>query len=100
MPTVRLKKNWNGNFRRSIRDEKGAVVFVIEFTPGENLQVDLNTFEQLRGDFGKALEVISETETVPGAILTAVEPVPAATTEQALETLPEVTPEPALKKKR
>lgn len=69
MPTIRLKKAAACNFRRSIRDEKGIVVSVIEFSPGEPMQVDVATLEQLRPDIGKALELISKTDTVPGAVI-------------------------------
>lgn len=69
MPTVKLKKTWPGNFTRSVKDDKGVVVTRLEFSPGEPMQVDVMTLKQLLPDIGRALELISETETVPGAVI-------------------------------
>ena len=58
MKYLRLKKNWPGNFHRTLRDAKGNASKVLEFSPGEIIEVNDDEFPQLSGDVGLALEVM------------------------------------------
>ena len=54
MPHVMLKKNWNGNFRRTIHRATSAER-VLTFTPGEVVEIEPNDVDQIANDLGKAL---------------------------------------------
>ena len=55
MALVMLKKSRTGTFRRSPKNEKGEVIQVIDFTPGEPVDVPLNCLAALQGDFYQTL---------------------------------------------
>lgn len=58
---VMLKKSWPGNFRRTIRDSKGKERRVIEFHPGDPVDVSRQEYEFLvaNGDLDSALQEVS-----------------------------------------
>lgn len=60
MPSVMLKKNWPGNFRRTIKiGKKGKeVTQVLEFTPGVPVELTPAEIEAVRADIGVALQPI------------------------------------------
>lgn len=63
MNLVRLARSWNGGFTRSVRDDKGEVIDILRFEPGEVLELDEIEFAAVQNDLGKALE---EVELVDG----------------------------------
>lgn len=71
---VRLRKNWPGNFRRTVRvDEKP--IAILEWAPGDVIAVtDEHELASIKDDIGKALELVVPPVTVP-------EPVPADVVE-------------------
>ena len=60
MPSVMLKKDWPGNFRRTITiGKKGKEVKkVLEFTPGVPVELTPAEIEAVRPDIGVALQPI------------------------------------------
>lgn len=63
MPIVMLKRNWPGNFRRSVRTVSGELVRVIELEPGGTATV--STEDELRAvaqDIGAALVEVKFSE--------------------------------------
>lgn len=52
MYSVMLKGNWPGNFRRSVRDEQGKVLKVLEFTPGVPVEVNDEELAAITPDIG------------------------------------------------
>jgi hypothetical protein len=52
---IMLKPSWPGNFRRSIRNKKGDVTKILEFTPGEAVEVTKSELESLGPDIGVCL---------------------------------------------
>jgi hypothetical protein len=59
MPKVMLRRNWPGNFRRSIRNEKGEVLRVIEFAPGQAVEVLDDEMPSVQADLGHALQLVT-----------------------------------------
>lgn len=52
---VMLKRDWPGNFRRSVRDPNGEIVHQYEFAPGLPVEIEPGHEKSLAGDIGKAL---------------------------------------------
>ena len=52
---VLLNPEWPGSFRRTVRNESGKAVKVLEFKKGEPLLLDEVEFEAVIGDIGTAL---------------------------------------------
>ena len=50
-----LKGNWPGNFCRTVRNEKGGVVKVLEFQPGIPVDLPDEDFDAVKNDIGKSL---------------------------------------------
>jgi hypothetical protein len=57
MAVVKLKKNWPGNFRRSIR-ESGKVVAEYEFTAGQDVEIDDSHVPGLQDDIDKGTLIL------------------------------------------
>lgn len=55
---VRLKPNWNGVFKRTIKGQDGKQVKVRTFTPGEVVGVEPNELPSLRRDIGNAIQPV------------------------------------------
>lgn len=64
---VRLKGNWPGNFRRSVRHDHdsgeqvltgGDVVGVLDFSPGQEVTLSEEEYQAVAADIGLALEHI------------------------------------------
>ena len=60
MPFVMLKRNWPGNFRRTITiGKKGKETKkVLEFSPGVPVELTAQEVDALRSDIGPALQPI------------------------------------------
>jgi hypothetical protein len=60
MPFVMLKRNWPGNFRRTITSGKKGkeTKKVLEFSPGVPVELTPAEVEALRSDIGPALQPI------------------------------------------
>jgi hypothetical protein len=52
---VLLNPDWPATFRRSVRDENGKTLKVLEFKKGEPLLLDEAEFEAVINDLGKSL---------------------------------------------
>lgn len=59
MALVMLKKSRAGNFRRTVKDKSGAVLQVLDFVPGEPVDVPVECLEALRSDFYQTLFPVS-----------------------------------------
>lgn len=57
---VGLNRKWQGEFSRSVRDEKGEVVERLTFTRGNPLELTEEQLEAVKGDIGNALVIIGE----------------------------------------
>lgn len=51
-----LKRDWPGNFQRTIRDEQGLELGVMHFVPGEPVEVEGDQLDGIRKDIGPALQ--------------------------------------------
>ena len=59
MPLVKLKANWPGVFRRSVRDKRGSVVDTLVFGhDGDPVELDDQQFAAVAGDIGHALDLV------------------------------------------
>lgn len=65
---VRLKANWPGNFRRSVRRDTesgeqvlhgGEITHVMEFTPGEVAELNEEEFRAISADIGVCIEHVN-----------------------------------------
>ena len=72
MPFVMLKKNWPGNFRRTIKvGKKGKETEkVLEFTPGEPVELTAQEVEALRSDIGVSLQPVEFDEKARPRVIT------------------------------
>lgn len=52
---VMLKRDWPGNFRRSVRGPKGEILHQYEFAPGVPVEIEPEHEKSLAGDIGNAL---------------------------------------------
>jgi hypothetical protein len=55
MEPILLQRHWPGSFSRSVRDDKGAILTTLTFTPGDPQWLDGPELAAVRGDIGKAL---------------------------------------------
>jgi hypothetical protein len=59
---VRLKKNWPGQFRRSVKDATGETVSILEWSPSDPVPMEITDELELaaiRNDLGKALQEVA-----------------------------------------
>lgn len=72
MPFVMLKKNWPGNFRRTITiGKKGKETKkVLEFSPGVPVELTAQEVEAVRADIGIALQPIEFDEKARPRVIT------------------------------
>lgn len=72
MPFVMLKKNWPGNFRRTITTGKKGkeTKRVLEFTPGEPVELTPAEVDALRSDIGVALQPVEFDEKARPRVIT------------------------------
>lgn len=103
MPHVMLRKNWNGTFKRAVRDKSGKILKTLAFTPGEIVDLRDSDVEAVLGDLGKALLPMEWSEQfgkflpVPVGEIDPSNPLASATTESADAKPPETTDDPATK---
>lgn len=72
MPYVMLKTNWPGKFRRTITTGKKGkeVKRLLEFTPGEPVELSAAEVEALRTDIGPALQPVEFDEKARPRVIT------------------------------
>lgn len=72
MPYVMLKTNWPGKFRRTITTGKKGkeVKRLLEFTPGEPVELSAAEVEALRSDIGPALQPVEFDEKARPRVIT------------------------------
>lgn len=54
-PHVMLRRNWEGTFRRSVRDKSGKILRVLVFSPGQVVAIEPEDIPSIKGDLGHAL---------------------------------------------
>lgn len=77
MPFVMLRRDWPGNFRRTIHTGKGkgAKTKVLEFTPGVAVEISPDDARAMKSDIGPALLAVEMDEKArPRVISEEVEP--------------------------
>jgi hypothetical protein len=67
---LQLRKDWPGNFRRTVRDSEGKASHIIEWSPGDIIEMkDEHERAATKDDIGKALveksAPIAKAEPVP-----------------------------------
>lgn len=62
MPQVMARRDWQGVFKRAVRDKDGEVVLWLEFEPGLPLDLSAEEFELVRDDIGRALQIVTPDE--------------------------------------
>lgn len=55
---IMLKRDWQGKFRRSVRDEKGEILETLTFEPGVPLELNAEQYKAVKDDIGKALQEV------------------------------------------
>lgn len=72
MPFVMLKRNWPGNFRRTITTGKKGkeTKKVLEFSPGVPVELTAAEVESVRSDIGTALQPIEFDEKARPRVIT------------------------------
>ena len=72
MPFVMLKRNWPGNFRRTITTGKKGkeTKKVLEFSPGVPVELTAAEVEAVRSDIGTALQPIEFDEKARPRVIT------------------------------
>lgn len=65
---VQLRGDWPGNFHRAVRDDKGEILTVLEFSPSDRtpmLITDPLELAAIKNDLGKALKEVKPPVFVP-----------------------------------
>lgn len=89
MPHVMLRRDWNGNFKRTVKPLMGGESRRLEFAPGEVIEITPEEVPAIMNDLGKALLPVEWSDEKRKFVVVEVTNVDIAATVQAATDEPE-----------